>query len=104
LDIEVVRDEDTCAPAVRLNGKGARMAQRRGVAAVLASLSHTRTQTIAQAVLVGHRQRAGRWVGEAQTSGIRKSQIGKSESHESCIRRKSRMDRRTIEKPITARS
>jgi holo-[acyl-carrier protein] synthase len=59
LDIEVVRDEDTGAPAVRLNGKGARMAQRRGVAAVLASLSHTRTQTIAQAVLVGHPAEGG---------------------------------------------
>lgn len=53
LDIEVVRDDSTGAPSVRLSPKGARLAARRGVKQVLVSLSHTHHYAVAQALLVG---------------------------------------------------
>ncbi|MBU1908449.1 MAG: holo-ACP synthase [Verrucomicrobia bacterium] len=57
LDIEVQRDPATGAPSVRLNAKGQRLAERRGVGRVLVSLSHTRRYTVAQALLLGRRER-----------------------------------------------
>lgn len=52
LDIEVTRDEETGAPRVVLGGKGRSLAAERGVSDVLVSLSHTRTHTVAYAMLV----------------------------------------------------
>jgi holo-[acyl-carrier protein] synthase len=52
LDIEVRRDADTGAPSVLLHGRAARLAARRGVTRVLASLSHSRSHAVAQALLV----------------------------------------------------
>jgi holo-[acyl-carrier protein] synthase len=53
LDIEVVRDPVSGAPSIRLDGKGARLAESRGVRVVLVSLSHTHNFAIAQALLIG---------------------------------------------------
>ena len=53
LDIEVIRDEKTGAPSVRLSAKGSRLAKKRGVEQVLVSLSHTRHYAVAQALLLG---------------------------------------------------
>jgi holo-[acyl-carrier protein] synthase len=52
LDIEVVRDEQTGAPSVRLRGAGARLAEERGVSHVLVSLAHSRSHAVAQALLL----------------------------------------------------
>lgn len=52
-DIEVLRDPETGAPAVRLHGSGRRLAAQRGVRRVLVSLAHSRDHAVAQAVLVG---------------------------------------------------
>lgn len=53
LDMEVIRDEETGAPTVRLSGKGKAMSDTIGVSAILVSLSHTRDYAVAQAVLSG---------------------------------------------------
>jgi holo-[acyl-carrier protein] synthase len=53
LDIEVVRDETSGAPSVRLDDKGLRLADARGVKSVLVSLSHTKNYAVAQALLIG---------------------------------------------------
>ncbi len=53
LDIEVVRDEKTGAPSVRLSAKGRHLAKKRGVTRVLVSLSHTHGYAVAHALLVG---------------------------------------------------
>lgn len=52
LDIEVVRNEETGAPSVRLRGKALELARAHGVAQVLVSLSHTRQYSVATALLV----------------------------------------------------
>lgn len=52
-DIEVVRDADTGAPSVRLRGRAREVARRRGVTRILASLSHSHGQAVAQAVVLG---------------------------------------------------
>ena len=51
-DIEVVADPATHAPSVRFSPKGRALADRRGIARVLVSLSHTHTYAVAQAILV----------------------------------------------------
>jgi len=53
LDIEVVRDEESGAPSVRLMNKAQEFAASRGVRAILVSLSHTKNYAVAQALLVG---------------------------------------------------
>jgi holo-[acyl-carrier protein] synthase len=53
LDIEVVRDEASGAPSVRLDDKGLKLADARGVKSVLVSLSHTKKYAVAQALLIG---------------------------------------------------
>ena len=53
LDIEVVRDEETGAPSVKLSPKGQKLAESRHVSEVMISLSHTRHYTVAHALLVG---------------------------------------------------
>ena len=53
LDVEVVRDERSGAPSVRLSDKAERLARARGAEEVLVSLSHTRTYAVAQALLLG---------------------------------------------------
>lgn len=58
LDMEVLRDPASGAPSLRLDGKGARLAEARGVRTVLVSLSHTRHFAIAQALLIGRRPEA----------------------------------------------
>lgn len=52
-DIEVVRDDRSGAPSVRLSAKGAKLAEKRGVRRILVSLAHTRHYAVAQALLVG---------------------------------------------------
>ena len=52
LDIEVVRNEETGAPSVRLRGKAEDLARAHGVARVLVSLAHTRQYSVATALLV----------------------------------------------------
>ena len=59
LDMEVVRDEATGAPSVRLTGKGEELARAHGVAEVLVSLSHTRSYAVAQALLIADGAAAG---------------------------------------------
>ena len=49
-EIEVVRDEQTGAPAVRLHGRAAQVAARAGVGAWRLSLTHT--SSLAQAVAI----------------------------------------------------
>jgi holo-[acyl-carrier protein] synthase len=53
LDIEVTRDADSGAPAVKLHGKAAEYAAKLGVRRIMISLSHTRDYAVASAVLVG---------------------------------------------------
>jgi holo-[acyl-carrier protein] synthase len=53
LDVEVVRDEATGAPSVRLSDRAREWAGERGVQEVLISLSHTRNYAVAEAVLLG---------------------------------------------------
>ena len=53
LDIEVIRDEASGAPSVRLSAKGLRLADSLGVQKLLVSLSHTRHFAIAHALLEG---------------------------------------------------
>lgn len=53
LDIEVIRDQQTGAPAVRLSKKGQQLARNRGVKQIIVSLAHTRHYAVAQAILVG---------------------------------------------------
>ena len=53
LDIEVIRHPESGAPSVRLSGKAAELAERRGVTGIHASLSHTHSLAIAHAILVG---------------------------------------------------
>lgn len=53
LDIEVVRDEVSGAPSVRLDDKALKLANARGVKSVLVSLSHTKNYAVAQALLIG---------------------------------------------------
>ncbi len=53
LDIEVIRDEESGAPSVRLSGAAKRYADRCGVARILVSLAHTRQYAVAQAVVIG---------------------------------------------------
>ena len=49
-DIEVVRDEDG-PPRIRLHGKGASLANERGVDKIHVTLSHTRSHAVAFAIL-----------------------------------------------------
>lgn len=51
-DIEVIRDPNSGVPAVRLSSVAEHMARCRGVGDVLVSLSHSRTSTVAQVLLV----------------------------------------------------
>ena len=53
LDIEVLRDEQTGAPSVRLSDKAWKLASERGVKQVLVSLSHSHAFAVAQALLAG---------------------------------------------------
>lgn len=52
-DIEVVRDEDSGAPAVLLHASAARVADERGVAGWLLSLTHTGGLAQATAIALG---------------------------------------------------
>jgi holo-[acyl-carrier protein] synthase len=52
LDIEVVRNEETGAPSVRLRGKAEELARANGVGQVLVSLAHTRKYSVATALLI----------------------------------------------------
>ena len=56
LDIEVVRDDESGAPAVKLHGKAAVYAAEIGVARILISLSHTRKYAVASAVLIAEKE------------------------------------------------
>ena len=56
LDIEVLRDEQSGAPSVKLHGKAAAFAARTGGCDVLISLSHTRHYAVASAVLVSREE------------------------------------------------
>lgn len=58
LDIEVIRDEATGAPSVRLGERAAQLADTRGVETVAVSLSHTRHYAVAQAIVMGRERRA----------------------------------------------
>jgi holo-[acyl-carrier protein] synthase len=60
LDIEVVRDEETGAPSIRLGPKARRLAHVHNVDEVLVSLSHTKHYAVAQAVLSGGEKRRGK--------------------------------------------
>lgn len=51
LDIEVVNDPDSGAPAVNLSERGAEFARAHGSARILVSLSHTRDYAAAQAIV-----------------------------------------------------
>lgn len=51
-DVEVVSDEETGRPLVRLHGGAAQVAERQGVVAVHVSLSHTPKLAVANAVAV----------------------------------------------------
>lgn len=53
LDIEVVRNPTSGAPTVRLSDRAQDLAHRMGAGRVIVSLSHTRHQAIAQALLLG---------------------------------------------------
>ncbi len=53
LDMEVMRHPDTGAPSVRLLGKGDALAKECGATTVLTSLSHTRTYSVASALILG---------------------------------------------------
>lgn len=52
LDMEVVRDDRTGAPSVRIKGKAGRLAKKRGVKRILISLSHTKNYAVAQALIL----------------------------------------------------
>jgi holo-[acyl-carrier protein] synthase len=52
LDIEVVRDDDTGAPSVRLSDRAQGLARQKQVRDVLVSLAHTRHYAVAEALLV----------------------------------------------------
>ncbi len=53
LDMEVVKNYETGAPSVKLNGKAQDLAASRGVKEILISLSHTRNYAVAHALLIG---------------------------------------------------
>ena len=53
LDIEVIRDPASGAPAVRLSEKGKQLAKKRGIRHILVSLAHTHRYAVAHALLVG---------------------------------------------------
>jgi len=53
LDIEVVRDEITGAPSVKLSRKAKKLASTRKADNVLISLAHTRNYAMAHALLIG---------------------------------------------------
>ena len=53
LDIEVVRNEETGAPSVKLTGRADELANGSGVTGVLISMSHTRNYAVAHALLIG---------------------------------------------------
>ncbi len=55
LDIEIVRNAQSGAPSVRLSEKGCRLAQTCGAGSILTSLSHTHHYSVAQAVVLGHK-------------------------------------------------
>ena len=52
LDIEVVRDPDSGAPSVELSPKAKHLAASLGAGDVMISLAHTRTYSVAQALLM----------------------------------------------------
>ena len=52
LDMEVIRDEDTGAPSVRLLGKARNLARRHRAAQILISISHTHNYAVASSLLV----------------------------------------------------
>jgi holo-[acyl-carrier protein] synthase len=52
LDIEVVRSPQTGAPSVTLSDRARALARERGADDVLVSLAHTRTHTVAHALLL----------------------------------------------------
>lgn len=53
LDIEVVRENGSGAPGVRLSERGRKLTRSRGIGDIHVSLSHTRRYAIAQAVVSG---------------------------------------------------
>jgi len=53
LDMEVVRDEASGAPSVRLRGKAKILARDHGASEILISISHTRNYAVASALLIG---------------------------------------------------
>jgi holo-[acyl-carrier protein] synthase len=53
LDIEVLRQESSGAPWVRLSERAQPWAESRGVRRIVVSLSHTRHYAVAQAMLLG---------------------------------------------------
>lgn len=60
LDIQVVRNERTGAPGVRLHGEAAALAREMGVGRALVSISHSRALAIASVALVAGVARRGR--------------------------------------------
>jgi holo-[acyl-carrier protein] synthase len=60
LDIEVVRDEGTGAPSIKLGPRARKLAALHNVDNVLVSLSHTKHYAVAQAVLAKNGKQTGR--------------------------------------------
>jgi len=52
LDMEVVKDQLTGAPSIKIYGKGRKLANKRGVKTILVSLSHTKNYAVAHALLL----------------------------------------------------
>ncbi len=53
LDIEVVKDNESGAPSVRLGSNGEKLTREYGAVSLKISLSHTRRFSVAQALLLG---------------------------------------------------
>lgn len=52
LDIEIVRNEQSGEPTIRMHGKGLELLKSRGAEKVLVSLAHTKDYAVATAALV----------------------------------------------------
>lgn len=56
LDIEVIRNNDTGAPSIKLGKNAARLIRKHKVSEILVSLSHTRQYAVAHALIIGGRK------------------------------------------------
>ena len=52
LDMEVIRDPESGAPSIRLQGKGEELARQHRAGQVLVSLSHTHNYAVASVIIV----------------------------------------------------